>query len=262
MTSPIRLAHDGAVAILTLAKPEARNALSLEVIEELISAFAAIEADDAVRVIVLEAEGPAFSAGHDLKELSAHRGDEDGGRAFFEATFRRCGALMQRIVGLPQPVIAAVEGVATAAGCQLVASCDLAVAGASARFATPGVNIGLFCSTPAVALSRTLAPKHAMEMLLTGALIDAETAQRIGLINRIVANGEAAHAARALAESIASKSPAALRIGKRAFRDQSLLPLDEAYACAANVMVENMLTTDAVEGIDAFIAKRQPNWDE
>lgn len=261
MTSPIRFASHGRVAVLTLAKPETRNALSLEVIEALISAFEAIEADQGVRVVVLEAEGPAFSAGHDLKQLTAHRGDKDGGRAFFEATFSRCGALMQRIVGLPQPVIAAVEGVATAAGCQLVASCDLAVAGASARCATPGVNIGLFCSTPAVALSRTLAPKHAMEMLLTGELIDAETAQRMGLINRIVSHGEAAHAARALAESIASKSPAALRIGKRAFRDQSLLPLDEAYACAANVMVQNMLTSDAVEGVDAFIAKRQPKWD-
>ncbi len=168
---------------------------------------------------------------------------------------------MQRIVDLPQPVIAAIEGVATAAGCQLVASCDLAVAGASARFATPGVNIGLFCSTPAVALSRTVAAKHALEMLLIGDLIDAETAQRIGLINRVVPNGEAAHAARALAQNIAGKSPAALRSGKRAFRTQISLPLDEAYAFAANVMTEDLLATDAVEGVSAFLAKRQPKWD-
>ena len=260
MTSSICFSVDGPVATLSLTRPVARNALSLEVIDALVAALTAIEADQSVRVVLLEAEAPVFSSGHDLKELTTHRGDKDAGRAYFETVFSRCGALMQRIVELPQPVIASVEGMATAAGCQLVASCDLVVAGASARFATPGVNIGLFCSTPAVALSRVVAPKHALEMLLTGDFIDAETACRIGRVNRVVPPGEAGPTARALADRVASKSPAALRFGKRAFHAQLLLPLDQAYALAGAVMVANMLTADAEEGIDAFLAKRPPKW--
>ena len=251
---------DGPVATITLTKPEVRNALSLDVIDALLAALTAIASDQSVRVVLLEAEAPVFSAGHDLKELTAHRADKDAGRAYFETIFSRCSELMKRIVELPPPVIVAVEGVATAAGCQLVASCDLAVAGASARFATPGVSIALFCSTPAVALSRVVAPKHALEMLLTGDLINAETAQQIGLVNRVVPAGEAARTARALADRIASKSPAPLRLGKRAFHAQRSLPLDEAYTPACSVMVENMLTTDAAEDIDAFLAKHPPKW--
>jgi enoyl-CoA hydratase/carnithine racemase len=260
LSSSICITREGAVATLALTKAQSRNALSLDLIDALIAAFARLAGDAAVRVVVLEAEGPAFCAGHDLKELTAHRGDADAGRRYFETVFERCSALMGAIVGLPQPVIAAVEGAATAAGCQLVASCDLAVAGASARFATPGVNIGLFCSTPAVALSRVVAAKHALEMLLTGDMINAETAARIGLVNRVVPAGEAGRSARTLAGRIAEKSPAALRCGKRAFNAQTALPLDEAYALASRIMVENLLAADAAEGIDAFLAKRPPKW--
>ncbi|MGE0045601.1 MAG: enoyl-CoA hydratase [Hyphomonadaceae bacterium] len=251
---------EGPVASIALARPEARNALSLELIDALIETFAALAADQNVRVVVLHAEGPVFSSGHDLKELNAHRSDADSGRAFFERTFARCGELMQAIVAAPQPVIAAIEGTATAAGCQLVASCDLAIAGGGARFATPGVNIGLFCTTPAVALSRAAHAKHAMEMLLTGDMIDAESAHRIGLVSRIVPAGEAHKTANDLAARIASKSPSALAFGKKAFHAQRALPLDEAYALAGGVMVENMLDDDAVEGIAAFIEKRDPRW--
>ncbi len=260
MNPPARLTFEGPVATVTLSRPEARNALSLDLIEHLIATFSSLAERDHARVVILRSEGPAFCAGHDLKELTAHRADDDAGHAFFETTFARCGEVMTRIVALPQPVIAAVEGVATAAGCQLVASCDLAIAGVNARFATPGVNIGLFCSTPAVALSRTISSKHAMEMLLTGDLIDAETAARIGLINRVVAAGGAESAAHALAERIAAKSPAALRFGKRTFNAQHALPLDAAYALASRTMVENMLDPDAVEGIGAFTEKRPPHW--
>jgi enoyl-CoA hydratase/carnithine racemase len=260
LTSSIRITREGAVTTLALTKPAVRNALSLDLIDALIAAFAALASDRSARVVVLEAEAPAFCAGHDLKELTAHRGDADAGRGYFETVFQRCSVLMTAIVGLPQPVIAAVEGAATAAGCQLVASCDLAVAGEAARFATPGVNIGLFCSTPAVALSRVVAPKHALEMLLTGDMIDAETAARIGLVNRVVASGQAAASARALAGRIAEKSPAALRFGKSAFNAQAALPLVEAYALASSIMVENLLAADAAEGIDAFLARRPPKW--
>jgi enoyl-CoA hydratase/carnithine racemase len=260
--SSIRVAHNGPIATLSLSRPEARNALSLDVIDALIAALTDIAANEPVRVVLVEAEPPVFCAGHDLKEMTAHRADEDSGRAHFEAVFSRCSELMKRIVEAPQPVIAAVEGAATAAGCQLVAACDLAIAGASARFATPGVDIGLFCTTPAVALSRVAAPKHALEMLLTGDWIDAETAARIGLVNRVVPAGEAARAARELAEKIAGKSPQALRIGKRAFYAQRLLALEEAYALASKVMVENMLVADAIEGIGAVLAKRAPTWGE
>lgn len=260
MSEAIQVSLSGRVAEIALARPQTRNALSIEVMEALIAALDAIAADDAVRCVLLYGQGPAFCAGHDLKELTSHRADADGGRAFFERTFALCGDLMTRMAGLQQPVIAAVEGVATAAGCQLVASCDLAVAGAAARFATPGVSIGLFCSTPAVALTRTLAPKHAMEMLMTGDMVDANEAMRIGLVNRVAPAGEALTAARVLADRIAAQSPAALRVGKRAMHAQMGLPLERAYELASEAMVQNLLDADAIEGIDAILSKRPPRW--
>ncbi|MBX6425632.1 MAG: enoyl-CoA hydratase [Variibacter sp.] len=259
--APILLRVDaGGVATLTLNRPEARNALSEAMLRALGEALGAIGADRGVRAVVLAANGPAFSAGHDLKELTARRTDADGGRAYFKQVMEACSAVMQMIVRLPQPVIAAVEGVATAAGCQLVASCDLAVASESARFATPGVNIGLFCSTPMVALSRNVSRKHAMEMLLTGDMISAEEAWRIGLVNRVVAPGRAREEATALAAKIAAKSGAVVKLGKEAFYRQLEMDLAQAYAYAAEIMVENMMAQDAEEGICAFIEKRTPRW--
>ncbi len=256
-TPPLLLRSDaGAVATLTLNRPQARNALSEALIDALTAELARIAADRAVRAVVIAANGPVFCAGHDLKEMSARRADADRGRAYFAELLGRCAAMMQAIVALPQPVIAAVEGTATAAGCQLVASCDLAVAGEAARFCTPGVHIGLFCSTPMVALSRNLAPKHAMEMLLLGEMIEAREAWRMGLVNRATGAGAALAEAQAMAEVIASKSPVAVKIGKPAFYAQREMPLDAAYAHAASVMVENMLARDAEEGIGAFMEKR------
>ena len=257
----VTLETEAGVAILTLNSPASRNALSLAMIASLSEKLGAIAGRNDVSVVVLQAEGPAFCAGHDLKELTAHRNDPDRGRAFFDKTMRACSALMQQIVGLPQPVVAAVDEIATAAGCQLVASCDLAVAGPRARFCTPGVNIGLFCSTPAVALSRSVAPKQAMDMLLTGVPIGAEAALRIGLVNRISTDG-AQTGALALAQTIARKSPQAIRYGKKAFYAQREKPLTEAYELASAVMVENMLAEDAKEGIAAFLEKRAPTWAE
>jgi enoyl-CoA hydratase/carnithine racemase len=255
----LRADADG-IATLTLNRPAARNALSLALIDALRAHVDAVAAERQVRAIVLSANGPVFSSGHDLKELTAHRADADRGRAFFAETMRRCAALMQAIVALPQPVIAAVEGTATAAGCQLVATCDLAIAGGEARFATPGVNIGLFCSTPMVALSRNIAPKHAMEFLLLGDMADAETAYRIGLVNRVVGAGGALEAAQALARKAASKSTHVLAIGKKAFYAQRDMNLAEAYDYTVDVMVQNMLAHDAEEGIGAFVEKREPKW--
>lgn len=251
---------EAGVAILSLNRPAARNALSLAMIGALSEALTAIAADRSVRAVVLAAEGPAFCSGHDLKELTAARAADDRGRGFFDATMRACTAMMQQIVALPQPVIAAVEGVATAAGCQLVASCDLAVAGEQAKFGTPGVNIGLFCSTPMVALSRNLTRKHAMEMLLLGDLIGANDGYRFGLVNRVVEAGTALGAAMELAQRIASKSTLTVKTGKSAFYAQAEMGLAAAYDHAARVMVENMLAADAEEGIGAFIDKRQPQW--
>ena len=249
------------IALVTLNRPASRNSLSLAMLEELIAAFAAIATDRTVRAVILAAEGPAFSSGHDLKELTAHRADRDGGRGFFTKTWERCGTMMQAIVRLPQPVIACVHGPAAAAGCQLVASCDLAVASDSATFSTPGVNIGLFCTSPMVPLSRNLARKHAMEMLLTGEAVSAADALRIGLVNRVVAAGEESATAMRLAERIASRSPAAIAIGKKAFYAQIEMGLTQAYDAASRIMVENMLEADAKEGIEAFLAKRAPEWD-
>jgi len=254
--------RDGDIAVLLLNRPAARNSLSEDLLKALAAAFADIADDKTVRAVVLAANGPAFCAGHDLKELTARRADADGGRAYFKHIMTICSAMMQQIVNLPQPVIAAVHGVASAAGCQLVASCDLAIASAAARFATPGVDIGLFCSTPMVALSRNVARKHAMEMLLTGAMVSAEDAARIGLINRVVAAGEERQAALRLAQDIAAKSSYVLKIGKQAFYRQAELSLADAYRYASEVMTENMMARDAEEGICAFIEKRDPSWED
>lgn len=251
----LREDRDG-VAVLTLNRPASRNALSRAMLAALRDAFDALAEDGSVGAVVVQAEGPAFSAGHDLKEIRANR-DRD----FYERLMAECAAVMTRIVRLPKPVVAAVEGVATAAGCQFVASCDLAIAGDAARFATPGVNIGLFCSTPMVALSRNVAPKHAMEMLLTGDMIDAEHAARIGLVNRVVPQEEARPAAFALARQIATKSPYTLKVGKEAFYRQLELGLDAAYAYASDVMTQNLMARDAEEGIAAFVEKREPKWE-
>lgn len=253
---------EGGVCTLTLARPHARNSLSEATMAALASALAGLAADTQVRAVVLAAEGPVFSAGHDLKEIQSHRGDPDRGRAYFADVLARCSALMTAIVRLPQPVIAAVEGMATAAGCQLVASCDLAVAGARARFCTPGVNIGLFCHTPMVALSRNLARKHAMEMLLLGEWVEAAEAHRLGLVNRVVPAGEALSGARELARRIAAKSMVPVKLGKQAFYAQAEMGLDAAYAYASQVMTENMLARDADEGISAVLEKRTPSWED
>ena len=215
-----------------------------------------------MRAVVLTATGPVFCAGHDLKELTARRSDADGGRAYFKQIMTSCSAMMQRIVNLPQPVIAAVQGVASAAGCQMVASCDLAVASTAAKFVTPGVDIGLFCSTPMVALSRNVSRKHAMEMLLTGEMVEALDAARMGLVNRVVAQGAERQAALDFANTIASKSSHVVGIGKEAFYRQIELPLAKAYDYASEVMTENMMARDAEEGICAFIDKRDPSWED
>jgi enoyl-CoA hydratase/carnithine racemase len=253
---------DGPVAVLTLNRPAARNSLSEQLLGLLGDAFTAIAADKQVRAVVLAANGPAFCAGHDLKELTSRRTDADGGREYFRHTMTTCSTMMQQIVNLPQPVIAAVQGVASAAGCQLVASCDLAVASAKAGFATPGVDIGLFCSTPMVALSRNVPRKHAMEMLLSGEIVSPEKAAAMGLVNEVVAHGQEQARAIEMARMIASKSSHVIGIGKAAFYRQLELPLAEAYRYASEVMTQNMMARDAEEGICAFIEKRDPNWED
>jgi enoyl-CoA hydratase/carnithine racemase len=253
---------DGPVAVLTLNRPAARNSLSETLLVVLDEELQAIGKDASVRAVVLAANGPAFCAGHDLKELTARRTDADGGRAYFQHIMTTCSATMQRIVTLPQPVIAAVQGVASAAGCQLVASCDLAVASTKAGFATPGIDIGLFCSTPMVALSRNVSRKHAMEMLLTGDTIAAEKAAAFGLVNEVVPAGHERARAIELATQFASKSSHVIGIGKAAFYRQAEMPLAEAYDYASKVMTENMMARDAEEGICAFIEKRDPTWED
>ncbi|MBE0691939.1 MAG: enoyl-CoA hydratase [Aquamicrobium sp.] len=251
--------REGGVLRLTLANPPA-NALSLATIAALQEALDAAAADRAVRVVVVAASGKLFSGGHDLKEMTAHRGDADGGRAFFERTFSDCSRMMQTIVGLPKPVIAAVDGIATAAGCQLVASCDLAIASDRSRFGVNGIDVGLFCSTPAVALSRKVKPKHAMEMLLTGEMIDAATAREFGLVNRVVPPEYLNQVVDKYAATIAAKSPTAVRLGKQAFYAQLEMGLADAYEHTSRVIVDNMLSGDAKEGIGAFMDKRKPEW--
>lgn len=250
----------GSIAVITFNRPAQRNTLSEEVIASLQVALNEISTDKAIRALVIASQGPAFSSGHDLKQLTSHRGDSDGGRAYFAKTMNACSAMMQAIVNLPKPVIAAVQGIATAAGCQLVASCDLAVASDAARFATSGIDNGLFCSTPMVALSRAVGRKPAMEMLLTGELIDAASAKALGLVNRIVPAAELSATTAALAQQIAGKSAFTLKIGKEAFYRQAELGLADAYKYASEVMTTNMLAQDAAEGIDAFLEKRPPVW--
>ncbi len=252
----------GSIAVLTLNRPEARNALSEGMIAELHGALKDIHDDRNVRAVVIAANGPAFSAGHDLKELTARRSDPDRGRAYFAEIMNACSAMMRAVVHLPKPVVAAVQGIATAAGCQLVASCDLAIASEAATFATPGVDIGLFCSTPMVALSRNVPRKQAMEMLLTGEPVSAARAREIGLVNHVVPAGTERNAAIALAEKVALKSSYTVRLGKTAFYRQAEMNLADAYHYAAEVMTENMMARDAEEGIDAFIEKREPKWQD
>lgn len=259
-TAPLLQERRGATLVLTLDRPAARNALSEAMIAALTRGIDAAAADRDIAAVVIAANGPVFCAGHDLKEMTARRSDADGGRAYFADLMNRCAAMMQTIVACPKPVIAAVQGTATAAGCQLVATCDLAVAAARATFGTPGVNIGLFCSTPMVALSRNVPRKRAMEMLLLGETLDAAGARDFGLVNRVVPDGRERAEALAMAETIAAKSSLTVAIGKEAFYRQIEMPLAEAYAHAAEVMVRNMLTRDAEEGIGAFIAKRAPTW--
>lgn len=250
----LRETRDG-IATLTLNRPRQRNALSMALMNELIDALGGIAGDADVKVVVIRGNGPGFCAGHDLKEMRADPREEA-----HRNTFAACARLMTAVVELPQPVIGRVHGIATAAGCQLVATCDLAIAADDARFATPGVNIGLFCSTPMVALSRNVGRKQAMEMLLTGEMIDAATAERFGLINHFVPPHELDSAVQELAEKIRSKSPLVLKIGKEAFYRQLECGIREAYEYTGAVMVRNMMSDDAAEGIDAFIEKRRPVW--
>ncbi len=255
--APLLLRHDAdGIATLTLNRPEARNALSVGLMAALQDALDHIRDDASVKVVVIAANGPAFCAGHDLKEV---RGNPS--REAYESLFAQCSRLMMAVVTLPKPVIARVHAMATAAGCQLVASCDLAYAAEEAKFATPGVNIGLFCSTPMVALSRAVGRKTAMEMLLSGRPISAAEAKAAGLVNDVVAAADLDAAVTGMARLIAGKSPLTLAIGKEAFYRQLEMPLAEAYAYASEVMTRNMLARDAEEGIDAFLAKRPPVWE-
>ena len=251
------LRHDDeGVTTLTMNRPQARNALSQGMLRALLDAFIEVSTDEAVRVVILAGAGPGFCAGHDLKEIKA----QNYSRNYTEQLFADCAELMQTIIRLPKPVIAQVHGIATAAGAQLVASCDLAISSQEARYATPGVNIGLFCSTPMVALSRNLSNKHAMQMLLTGDLIDAQNAYRMGLVNEVVDAEELGTKTMELAQKIASKSPLTVAIGKEAYYRQAELPLSEAYDYTKEVMVRNLEARDAQEGISAFIEKRHPVW--
>ncbi|MEY8827586.1 enoyl-CoA hydratase [Sedimentitalea sp. XS_ASV28] len=250
----------GAVAHLTMNAPDRLNALSDEMIAALQAEFDALRDDSDVRAVVISGAGKAFCAGHDLKQMTAGRQSEDGGRAYFADLFNRCTAMMLSIRSLPQPVIAQVHGIATAAGCQLVATCDLAVAADDTRFGVNGVNIGLFCSTPMVALSRNIPRKQAFEMLTTGQFIEAPRAEELGLINRSVPADRLAHETTELANLLATKLGSAVTIGKRAFYEQLEQPLEQAYAYCGDVMVQNMMIRDTEEGIAAFIDKRKPDW--
>lgn len=248
------------IAILTLNRPSALNALSDAMLAALKSALDRAGSDTAVKAIILKGAGKVFCAGHDLKEMQAGRAADDKGAAYFADLFARCGEVMQLIPQLPQPVIAQAHGIATAAGCQLVASCDLAVASDTCRFGVNGVNIGLFCSTPMVALTRNIPRKHAFEMLTTGEFIHADRALEMGLINRTAPADDLEATTLTLAKTITAKLGAAVRIGKQAFYKQSLMSLDQAYEYTGSVMAENMLWRDTDEGISAFIEKRKPDW--
>lgn len=261
MTAPL-LIEDISPPILklTLNDPASRNTLSEAMMASLRQALDRAAADDNIRVVIIAAVGPAFSSGHNLKEMTARRQDADGGVAYFNTLMSQCSALMQSIAAHPKPIIAEVQGIASAAGCQLVASCDLAVASETASFNTAGINIGLFCSTPMVALSRNVAPKQAMEMLLTGETIPAEEAHRIGLINRVVTPNRLAEETDRLARLVASKPPAVVKMGKQAFYRQLAMPVTEAYAYTSQVMVDNLMLEETREGIGAFLEKRRPDW--
>ncbi|MEO1693960.1 MAG: enoyl-CoA hydratase [Pseudomonadota bacterium] len=259
-TAPLLLNIADHVATLTLNRPSARNALSMAMLHAMIAAIAEVSERSDVRAVIVDAAGPVFCPGHDLKELTAARANTDAGRAFFAETMQTCAQMMQAIVTSPKPFIAAVQGTATAAGCQLVATCDLAVASDTAQFCTPGVHIGLFCSTPMVALSRNVANKHAMEMLLLGEMIPADRAYDMGLINRVVPPADLGATATQVAQTIASKSAATVALGKEAFYAQREMSLEAAYAYAAEVMTHNMMARDAEEGIGAFIEKRPAVW--
>jgi enoyl-CoA hydratase/carnithine racemase len=257
MTDPLirRDIRDG-IATVTLASPGTLNALSTAMLDDLAATFGQIAADDSIRVVILKAEGKAFSAGHDLKEMQSYRSAPDGGRAQFQTLFDRCSAVMQQVASLPQPVIAQVQGVATAAGCQLACSCDLIVSSETARFGVNGINLGLFCSTPAVALSRRLAPGAAFELLTTGDFLPAPRAHAMGVVNRLAAPDQLEAETQALARSIAGKDPAAIRLGKTAFRAQLGQPLDQAYAVAGAIMVDNVMRPDTDDGIQRFLDRR------
>ena len=256
----IRREDHGAVTRLVMTSGANYNALSNEMLAALAGELDRVAADDAVRAVILAAEGKAFSAGHDLKQMQAARPDADGGAAAYEALFTECARVMQAIGTLPQPVIAEVQGIATAAGCQLVASCDMAVAAEGVRFGVNGINIGLFCATPMVALTRAIPPRAAFEMLVTGEFIDAHRARELGLVNRVVPPERLAGETMALAQLVATKLPAAVRLGKRAFRDQLGLGLADAYQQTGAVMCENLMLPDTDEGLNAFLQKRQPAW--
>ena len=261
MSEPLVLRQDeGAIAILTMNAPSRLNALSNAMIAALSDRLDAIATDDAIRVVILRGAGRAFCAGHDLREMQAARDAADGGQAAFTALFAACAAMMQKIVALPQPVITEVQGIATAAGCQLAASCDMVVAAEDARFGVNGVNIGLFCTTPMVALTRKVAPAVAFEMLTTGEFLSAPRAAEVGLVNRIAPAAELQEAALSLARTIAAKLPAAIRLGKAAFTAQRGLDLSSAYEKAGQVMVQNLMLSDTDEGLCAFLEKRPPAW--
>lgn len=255
--------HDsGAIAHLTLNSPHNLNALSDEMLAALQAQFDSLMTDTTIRAVVIKGAGKVFCAGHDLKEMTAGRQAPDGGKAYFKDLFERCSRMMTSIRKLPQPVIAQVHGIATAAGCQFVASCDMAVAAEGTRFGVNGVNIGLFCSTPMVALSRNISRKHAFEMLTTGKFIDAERAEALGLINTVVSPDDLDATAQELAQTVAAKLGAAVKIGKEAFYTQIELGVDAAYDFAGDVMVQNMLYRDTEEGIAAFLDKRPPDWQQ
>ena len=245
---------------ITLNNPSEQNTLSLQFINDLKKIFENADNSDEVKVIILSSSGKFFSAGHNLKEIKSHREDKDQGLQFFTTLINSCSDLMLKIINNSKPVIAEVNGIATAAGCQLVASCDLAYASQVSKFATPGVNIGLFCSTPMVALSRVVKNKHSMEMLLTGDFIDADKAKSIGLINNYFSEDELVNKTRKMAVKIANKSSQTLKIGKKAFYNQAEMKISDAYKYASEIMIENMMNRDSDEGIAAFLEKREPNW--
>jgi len=256
VSEPLVIRHDEeGISNLVINRPKAYNALSIDCMEAIMAELEQISEDTSIKVVILSGAGKGFCAGHDMKDLRANPNEE-----YYKKTFGTSARMMLAIMNLPKPVIAKVHGIATAAGCQLVATCDLALAGEGTRFATPGVNIGLFCSTPMVALSRNITRKHAMEMLLTGDMISARRAYEIGLVNRVVPADELNSAAEEFALKIASKSPLTLKFGKKAFYQQLDMDIERAYEHCSRVMVENMMADDAHEGIDAFLEKRDPVW--